>query len=69
LRVLGIEAPVKYASPLLNTPQLNKSTRAFNGVNLAVTDVNLTWQAVVNMPQLNRKGRFNPDEMAFAPVE
>ena len=37
---------MKYAAPLLNTPQLNKSTKAFNGVNLAVTDVNLTWQAL-----------------------
>ena len=27
--------------------------------------VNLTRQAAVNMPQLNRKDRFNPDEMAF----
>jgi len=29
--------PVKCALPLLNTPQLNKSTKAFNGVNLALT--------------------------------
>jgi len=27
--------------------------------------MNLTWQALTIVPQLNRKGRFNPDEMAF----
>jgi len=38
---------------MLNTPQRNKRQKRFHGVNLAVIDMNLTWQAVTIVPQLN----------------
>jgi hypothetical protein len=36
-------------------PDKQKDSRRFNGVNFAVTVMNSTWQAVIDMPQLNMK--------------